>query len=427
MIRGSSVRLTSWSLPGLVRVPLLAAADFRDDYKRGIEALERGEWIQATALFRQAAAERPDEKARLSRSPFSRRYLPQFFLGQALLGMGDCEGAVAAWTESEKQGVISRLPEYQALTEGRDICRLQLASRSDAERQAESEIANAESASQRLDRLRGDLGPDWTGTGTSLSRRFDGAERRLLAARQQLADSVAAEDVDGMQQAASMALEARGLLEGVERDAIRLQGQLRLEQGALLSDVGRLREQAEEQLEAAVTLRPYPRRLGRLVTEVSTLVDDSQRAELGQDSDRLRELRGELEDALARLREAAAPPPEALSAAARAFFDGDYEAALELLDGLDSASRRVALEAHILRAATNFTLYQLRATGDDELLESARSEVMACLEIDRAKRPPAGPFSPRFIEFFESQAASDAEGSTVAERQALDASDRVED
>ena len=60
-------------LLGLALQSWPAAADFRDDYKRGIEALERGQWRQAATLFRQAAAERPDEKARLSRSPFSKR------------------------------------------------------------------------------------------------------------------------------------------------------------------------------------------------------------------------------------------------------------------------------------------------------------------------------------------------------------------
>ena len=69
----------------------------------------------------QAIAERPDEKARLSLSPFSKRYLPHFFLGEALLEMDDCEGALAAWAESERQGVVTRLPEYQSLIDGRSL------------------------------------------------------------------------------------------------------------------------------------------------------------------------------------------------------------------------------------------------------------------------------------------------------------------
>lgn len=153
MMRWSGVRLASWVLMGLALLSLPAVADFRDDYKLGIEALESGEFGQAAALFRQAAAERPEEKARLIRSPFSKRYLPHFYLGQALLGMGDCEAALAAWAESERQGVVSRLPEYQSLVEGRDSCREQAATRADSARAAEVEIANAEAAAIRVARL----------------------------------------------------------------------------------------------------------------------------------------------------------------------------------------------------------------------------------------------------------------------------------
>ncbi len=126
---------------------------------------------------------------------------------------------------------------------------------------------------------------------------------------------------------------------------------------------------------------------------------------------------------MVRLQDAAAPPPAALADAAGLFFDGDYEAALELLGGLQSTSRKVALQAHVLRAAASFTLYQLAGGNGAELLESAQSEVAACLEIDAANRPPAGPFSPRFIEFFETQAAASNDETTVAEGPVPDASD----
>lgn len=423
MMRWSGVRLASWVLMGLALLSLPAVADFRDDYKLGIEALESGEFGQAAALFRQAAAERPEEKARLIRSPFSRRYLPHFYLGQALLGMGDCEAALAAWAESERQGVVSRLSEYQSLVEGRDSCREQAASRADSARAAEVEIANAEAAAIRVARLQTELGPEWTGMDSSSSPRHTEAEQRLSAAQSQLAVAVAAEDLDGMRQAAALARGSRDLFETVERDVIQHQAQLRLQQGALMSEVGSLLQQAETQLAATAPLRPYPRQLGRAAARVTVLIDESRQSGFGQDLDSLREYRGVLEEALAGLREAAAPPPTSLIEAAGAFFDGDYEEALELLDGLEAMSSRAALEAHLLRAAATFTLYQLGGTGDAELLESARAEVISCLEINPDRRPPAGPFSPRFLEFFESQAASGSEGAPEEDRQVLDGTD----
>lgn len=423
MMRWSGVRLASWVLMGLVLLPTAAAADFRDDYKLGIRALESGEWSQAAALFRQAAAERPEEKARLIRSPFSRRYLPHFYLGQALLGMGDCEAALAAWAESERQGVVSRLPEYQSLVVGRDSCREQAETRSASVRSAEVEIANAEAAAVRVARLQTELAPGWTGMDSSLRTRHEEAEQRLRAARSQLAVAIAAEDLDGLRQAAALARGSRNLFEAVERDAIQHQAELKLQQGALMAEVRGLLEQAEAQVAATSRLRPYPRQLSRAVTRVSELIDESRQSGFGQDMDRLRELRGALEEALVGLREAAAPPPPILIEAAGAFFDGDYERALELLDDLGAMSRRAALQAHLLRAAASFTLHELGGGEGADLLGAARTEVIACLEIDPAGRPPAGPFSPRFIEFFDSQAALDAEGATVVDRQILDGSD----
>ena len=418
-----SVRCASWMFLALGVFSLPVAADVRDDYRLGIEALERGEWSQAATLFRQVIGERPDEKARITRSPFSRRYLPHFYLGQALLGMDDCEGSLVAWAESERQGIIPRLPEYQSLVEGRDLCREQAATRSESRTQAQVEIANAEAAAGRVDRLQAELGPERPGTGASLSTRYDDAQQRLLSARSQLTRAVAAEDLDGMRQAATMAREARLVLEAVERDAIQLQAQQRLQQGALISEVGSLLEEAEDQLRATTSLRPYPRQLGRVVAEVSSLVDQGRQPGLDQDLERLRELRGALGDALPRLKGAAAPPPTALTDAARAFFDGDYEKVLELLEDLDGVSRRVALEAHILRAAASFTLFQLGGAGGADLLEAARAEVASCLEISSAKRPPTAPFSPRFVEFFESQVEAGMEAAAVAEEPVLEESD----
>ena len=420
-------RAAAGFLVGSVWLTPSALADFRDDYRQGVAAMEFEEWAQAATLFRQAAAERPEEKARLSRSPFSKRYLPHFYLGQALLGMGDCEGALAAWSESERQGVISRLPEYQALARGRETCRAQQASRLDATRQAEVELENAMAAAQRVDRLRIELGSEWASSGSGRSTRYAEAEARLASARRRVDDAQAAGDIDGLRRAASTAREARDLLEALELEAIHLQGELRVQQGALKAEVGRLREQAEQQLQATAWLRPYPRQIGRLVSRVSELIDESRRPEIEQDAARLDETRSELESALVRLREATAPPPEALSEAARAFFDSDYETALDLLEDLDTTSRRVAVEAHILRAAASFSLYQLGADGSAELLETAQAEVSSCLELDSTKRPPAGPFSPRFVEFFDSQVGSGAAEETIAEVTAIDGSDRVEE
>jgi hypothetical protein len=406
MMRLPVLRLGSWILLGLALCSWPAAADYRDDYRRGIEALERGQGNQAATLFRQAIAERPDERARLTRSPFSKRYLPHFFLGEALLDLDDCEGALAAWAESERQGIVTRLPEYQSLVDGREICRQRTAARSESQQRAEVEITNAEAAAIRVDRMRAEMGQQWANAGPELRAKYDEAKQRLIASRAQLTVAVAAEDLDGMRQAAVLGRESRDLLEAVERDAIEHQAQLRLRQGSLIAEVESLLERAEAELRSTASLRPYPRRLGRVAAELTALIEENQQPVAVQDLESLRELRTGLEEGLARLKEAAAPPPESLTRAATAYFDGQYEEVLRLLEDLEGASRRVALQAHLLRAAASFNLYHLGDAGGDDLLDSARSEVIACLAIDSETRPPTGPFSPRFIEFFQTQAAS---------------------
>jgi hypothetical protein len=423
MMRRPVVRLGCWVLLGLALGSWPALADFRDDYRQGIEALERGQSNQAAILFRQAIAERPDEKARLTRSPFSKRYLPHFFLGEALLDLDDCEGALAAWAESERQGIVTRLPEYQSLVDGREICQERTAARSEAQRRAEVEISNAEAAAIRVDRLRARMAQQWANAGPDFRAKYDEAKQRLIASRAQLTVAVAAEDIDGMRQAAVLGREARDLLEAVERDAIEHQAQLRLQQGSLIAEVESLLERAEAELQSTASLRPYPRRLGRVAAEVAALIDETRQPAADQSVENLRALRAELQDGLARLQAASAPPPEFLTRAATAYFDGEYEEVLGFLDDFESASPRVALQAHLLRAASSFNLYHLGNTGSDDLLESARSAVMGCLAIDAETRPPSGPFSPRFVEFFETQAASAGDDPAGEERAETEASD----
>src|SRR6185436_1101306 len=76
-------------------------ADYRDAYKRGLDAFEGKRWEEAARLLRQAIAEHPDAGAGILGM---RRYTPHYFLGVALVEQGDCRGAVDAFDTAEKQG-----------------------------------------------------------------------------------------------------------------------------------------------------------------------------------------------------------------------------------------------------------------------------------------------------------------------------------
>ena len=101
-------------------------------------------------------------------------------------------------------------------------------------------------------------GPLWADAGPELRAKYDEAKQRLIVSRTQLRVALAADDVDGIRQAAVLGRQSRELLEAVERDAIQHQAQLRLQQGALIAEVERLMKTAESELRATESLRPYP-------------------------------------------------------------------------------------------------------------------------------------------------------------------------
>jgi cell division septum initiation protein DivIVA len=113
-----------------------------------------------------------------------------------------------------------------------------------------------------------------------------------------------------------------------------------------------------------------------------------------------------LASALAALRQAATPPAAALSAAAEAYFAGDYQGAADRLDALlgglggGAATARTRAHALLLRSAARFAL----AAGGErapELLDAARADAAACRRADPDLVPPERLFSPRFRELFE--------------------------
>ena len=49
------------------------AADFLASYKAGLAAIEQGDWAEAAVRMREAVADRPEEKARLTHGFYFRR------------------------------------------------------------------------------------------------------------------------------------------------------------------------------------------------------------------------------------------------------------------------------------------------------------------------------------------------------------------
>ena len=101
----------------LLAWPALAAAQ-DDAFRRGLDARGDRNWTVTANQMRAAIANDPKESAQRKVGGFlglgSMEYLPFYFLGEALLSVGDCVGAVEAWSNSEQQGAVKARREFVA-------------------------------------------------------------------------------------------------------------------------------------------------------------------------------------------------------------------------------------------------------------------------------------------------------------------------
>ena len=106
-----------------------AAADYRVEFRKGMEAADLQRWDEAADSFRAAIAQNPvesEERVFLS-GVFSTPYLPHYQLGRSLFmaSRDNCSEALAEWALSESQGAIrdfARLYEDLAELIVVDLC-----------------------------------------------------------------------------------------------------------------------------------------------------------------------------------------------------------------------------------------------------------------------------------------------------------------
>jgi hypothetical protein len=110
-----------------VLVMLLAAArargDYKDSFKRGIDAYDRKRWDEVVRYMREATAGNPAEGERIKLYGLRfEAYFPHFYIGAAYLNLGKCPEAVRAFKASESQGAIRSSPKYAELVDGLKSC-----------------------------------------------------------------------------------------------------------------------------------------------------------------------------------------------------------------------------------------------------------------------------------------------------------------
>lgn len=100
-----------------------AQADYKDAFKKGIDAYDRKRWAEVVKHMRDAILENPAEGERIKLYGLRFEvYFPHFYLGAAYLNQGLCDQAVEAFKASESQGAIRPSPRYAELVDGLKSC-----------------------------------------------------------------------------------------------------------------------------------------------------------------------------------------------------------------------------------------------------------------------------------------------------------------
>jgi hypothetical protein len=105
--------------------PLVANADYRESYRKGIEAKNRKRWSEAVRLFQDALAVRGiDTGERINISGFGNiePYVPHYYLGLSLKNLDNCKEALQAFELSEKDGAIQKTNLFKSLQQSRQEC-----------------------------------------------------------------------------------------------------------------------------------------------------------------------------------------------------------------------------------------------------------------------------------------------------------------
>jgi hypothetical protein len=315
----------------------VASADYRASFERGIKAIDNKDWSGAIEALRGAVAEKSAEGERvLIYGMRYKAYLPHYYLGLAYFNTGNCEAAMKAWAESERQGPVREAAEYRTLQRLREQCRgqgiregepasLPSPARGPDVRQAiaeaEAEIKKGESAATAVARMRGE--PENTRlwqSDPSLRQSENKANLDLSSARSVLAEARAGNDAARVAVARDTALRARRELEALQRlvvdrrdrlasEALEKQAKERdaaekraaLERQALekQSKESQAKESLAKERTSAESARTILREVGQSVQEArAVLADASRRRPLPVEARNSRaELRKELKEA----------------------------------------------------------------------------------------------------------------------------------
>jgi hypothetical protein len=363
------------------------SADYKESFRRAIQARDQRRWSQAVPLFREAIAERPSETGEqipISGFGYLVPYLPHYFLGQALAASGDCSAALAELQVSIAQGAVQRTREFGALQKTVTDCEKKVPKAptpppvstpparpnpnppppvapnpalAPALQQAQDAVSKAAGSERAVADLSADalLAPVWRND-ARLGQAETRAKDLLASARTALDEARRTSDPKRAGEAADAATRAGQQLESVREAATARREELRTSTVELTPRGNTPPASAPPAPTSATPVKP----------------PDAVRP----------------------------PPPDVLVSAARLFFNAQYADAASRLASARFDRESEELQARLFRAAANYAVYLTGGERDTARLDAARRDVRACRALDAEFRPDAEIFSPRFLEFY---------------------------
>lgn len=357
----------------LLAVSAPVHADYKDDYRKGVTAIDDKKWEEGIRLMRAALASQPKEgeSVKLYGMRFE-PYLPHYYLGYALYQTGDCTGAVAAWQASEDQGAIRKMSQYKQLVKHKDTCETRLAESKPTAKPAEATKEPTKEPTRAAEAR--PTGPDPAvvqarqSAEAEISRAQQAADRVVLLSRDTGLAPLWSSD-------AALGGRQRQALEQLTNARARMDAATQKQDARALGEARELASRVTQQLESVHADGLARRqRLAQQQTPTPAKTPDGPQV-------------------------ATAAPAE-LMQAARAYFAGDYRRAADTLAQVDYPAGRAAAQARLFRAAARYALFVTGGQKDDDLRKAAIADVLACRRLDAGLQPDPQAFSPRFIGFF---------------------------
>jgi hypothetical protein len=376
-------------------------ADYRDAFRRGIQAARRERWAEVLDAMREARKEEPrdtGERINISGMDFV-PYVPSYYLGLALYYQKDCGAAVRAWQVLDNDGGIKRISggDRERVTNFRKICATILAAEAKATPPEKPAPPNAKPSPPERP-----AGPDPAAVNAAAQ-----AATTAIARAEEVERALAPLTKDEFLSKVWRNETALGATEQRGRDALQ-RARNELEAGRREPNLQRLQEAANS---AAAALKEFSavrgtaeKRRGELAADAK--LEEERRTREAEAAARKAEEARKAEDARktaaaeTTARPASFTPPPPLAEAARLFFRAQYAEAAASLSKQRYPDGLAAGHAALLRAASNYALYLVGGEKDQKLQEQAASDVRDARRVAPALQPDPRAFSPRFVEFF---------------------------